>query len=104
MSTEPKCCKQKTCSMTKPFRCNTYKKPGGPFDSGFSDVQTLACLAPGDISGHNVTSHSATKDYKQCSMHGMTFLPATTSRATFKRGSRFPSAPTRHTSCTKLAG
>jgi len=26
-----KCCKQKTYSMTKPFRCNTYKKPGGPF-------------------------------------------------------------------------
>ncbi len=24
-----KCCKQKTYAMTKPFRCNTYKKTGG---------------------------------------------------------------------------
>jgi hypothetical protein len=24
-----KCCKQKTYQITKPFRCNTYKKPGG---------------------------------------------------------------------------
>src|SRR5258708_5718620 len=37
------------------------------------------------ISGHNVTGHSATKDYKRCSMHGTTFLPGTTSRAIFKR-------------------
>src|SRR5712664_404306 len=29
MSTEPKCCKQKTYALAKPFRCNTYKKHGG---------------------------------------------------------------------------
>src|SRR6267143_2242730 len=25
-----KCCKQKTYGLAKPFRCNTYKKPGVP--------------------------------------------------------------------------
>src|SRR6266480_3403710 len=36
--------------------------------------------------GHdNVTSHSATKDQKRCSTHGMTFLQGTTSRPIFKR-------------------
>src|SRR6267378_3720993 len=25
-----KCCKQKTYGLAKPFRCNTYKKQGGP--------------------------------------------------------------------------
>src|SRR5207249_11981974 len=25
----PKCCKQKTYSKAKPFRCNIYAKPGG---------------------------------------------------------------------------
>src|SRR5260370_36698362 len=24
-----KCCKQRTYRLAKPFRCNTYKKPGG---------------------------------------------------------------------------
>ena len=24
------CCKQRTCTILKPFRCNTYKKQGGP--------------------------------------------------------------------------
>src|SRR6266566_1601322 len=43
--------------------------------------------------GHNVTSHSATRDQKRCSMHGTTFLPGTTSRAIFKRSSRSPWAP-----------
>jgi hypothetical protein len=28
----PKCCKQRTYGLAKPFRCNIYKKPGvGPF-------------------------------------------------------------------------
>jgi len=27
-----KCCKQKTYRLTKPFRCNTYKKHGALFD------------------------------------------------------------------------
>src|SRR6267143_988819 len=36
------------------------------------------------ISGHNVTGHSATKDYKQCSMHGTTFLPEMIFRAIFR--------------------
>ena len=31
-----KCCKQKTYSMTKPFRCNTYKKQGVPPSSQLS--------------------------------------------------------------------
>jgi len=33
-----KCCKQKTYGLAKPFRCNTYKKHGGPFRR--SDVPT----------------------------------------------------------------
>src|SRR5713226_4535441 len=28
MSTEPKCCKQKTYGLAKPLKCNTYKKQG----------------------------------------------------------------------------
>ena len=48
-----KCCKQKTYSKTKPFRCNTYKKQGGtsfkpniflsPSASRRSDLQTSGC-------------------------------------------------------------
>src|SRR6266481_82503 len=44
-----KCCKQKTYAMAKPFRCNTYKKPGvGLTNVGLADVgrsPTAACLA-----------------------------------------------------------
>ncbi len=28
MNLPRKCCKQKTCGLAKPFRCNTYKKQG----------------------------------------------------------------------------
>src|SRR5260370_16537181 len=43
-----------------------------------------------------------TKDYKQCSMHGTTFLPEVIFRAIFKWGSRSPLPPTASTNSTTL--
>jgi hypothetical protein len=37
-----KCCKQKTYSPAKPFRCNTYKKQGAILQAKYSSLPALA--------------------------------------------------------------
>jgi hypothetical protein len=55
-----KCCKQKTYGISKPFRCNTYKKTGGGLSLSIdvqtfrpSDVATARSIAPRNRQCHN---------------------------------------------------
>ena len=54
-----KCCKQKTYAMTKPFRCNTYKKTGGrPFPVLATQLR-VTTLSPPLFHGSRNTGHKA---------------------------------------------
>src|SRR5260370_35720035 len=60
------CCRQRTCTMLKSFRCNTYKKAGG---GGVQRVHCfgvpqLAAAIPSSGASFNARERCAARDYR----------------------------------------